>query len=341
MGRTRNILAAGIALSLVFCLGTVGASPVPKPEPVVYSKGLRARIEGAKLRPARLVFTDRHVIVDLHGHDSERFDYGSIRFQRTHAPARWSLFDRTYWLTTLPGVPLFYLLGPYSLAGFLGATHAVDLSRWLASRGSRQRLGLHSADPHRCSQLALPRDAKLRRAILDEFARRFAKDLRTRPPDSFSLRGQGPHPERGDQAPDFTLAALDGEPWSLSQLRGQVVLLNFWASWCEPCRRELPQLQQLREQRSDDGLVVLGVSDEDPSKTRSYLEQHRIGYPSLHDRDGSVMRSFQINAIPTSLIIGREGRLQQRMEGYTPARALERALKPLLSRTSSDSGSRP
>ena len=338
MDGTRRILASGIALSLVFCLGTAGASPVQSPEPAVYSKGLRARIEGTKLRPARLVFTDRHVTVDLIGYDSERFDYDKIRFQRTRARARWSLFDRTYWLSTLPGVPLFYLLGPYSLAGFAGAIHAVDLTRWLASRGSRQRLGLHSGDPHRCAEVALPREAKLRRAILDEFARRFAKDLRIRPPDSFSLREREPYPTRGNRAPDFTLASLDGEQWSLSLLRGQVVLLNFWASWCEPCHRELPQLQQLRERHYDDGLVVLGVSDEDPGKARPYLEEHGISYPSLHDRDGSAMRSYQINAIPTSLIIGRDGRLQQRMEGYTPANAFEKALKPLLSRTPSDSG---
>ena len=338
MGRTR-ILTTGAALGLAFHLGTASASPVRSPEPAVYSKGLRARIEGTRLRPARLVFTDTHVTVELHGNDSETFGYEAIRLQRNRAPAHWSLLDKQYWLATLPALPLYYLLGPYSLAGFLGATHAVELSRWLASRGSRHRLGLHSGDPHRCAELALPRDSKLRRAILDEFARRFAKNFGVRQPGSLSLRKRGPHLARGSRVPDFVLASLEGEPWSLSKLRGNVVLLNFWASWCEPCRQEMPQLQQLHERYSDDGLVVLGVSDEDPDTARRYLKEHGIDYPSVHDGNGSAMQSYQINAIPTSLIIGRDGELLERVEGYTPASTFSKALKPLLSRTSGSLGS--
>ena len=338
MDGTHRIVAIGLALGLVLALSTAGASPSTGTGPAVYEKGLRAQIEGTKLRPARLVFTDTHVTVDVPGHDSETFSYETIRFQRTHTPTRWSLFDKTYWLTTLPGVPLFYALGPYSMAGFLGATHALDLTRWLKNRGGRHRLGLHSDDSHRCSQLALPRDAKRRRAILDQFASRFAGSLRARPPDSVSLREREPYPARGRPAPDFALDAVNGAPWSLSQLRGSIVLLNFWASWCEPCRRELPQLQRLHERHSADGLVVLGVSDEDPGKAWRYLEEHGIGFPSLHDEDGSVMQSYRIQAIPTSLIIGRDGQLVKRMEGYTSADAFEKALKPLLWKTARGSG---
>ena len=338
MNGALRILAAGILLGLVFGLGPAGADPVESPSPTVYKKGIRARIDGTRLRPARLVFTERHVIVDLRGHGSERFEYETLRFQRPRATRRWSLFDKKYWLSTLPGVPLFWLLGPYSLAGYLGATHALELSSWLASRSNRPQLGLHSDDPPRSSQVALPRDAKLRKAILDEFAHRFAGELRTRSPDSFSLRVLEPDPARGNRASDFTLTALDGMSWSLSRMRGNVVLVNFWASWCEPCHKELPQLQRLHERHSEDGLVVLGVSDEEPSKARRYLEEHGIGYPSLHDGDGSVMQSYQIHAIPTSVIIGRDGQPRQRMEGYTPASAFEKALKPLLARTSGEPG---
>ena len=338
MDRTPRILAIGVALGLVLCRAATGQGPVESPRPSVYAKGLSASIEGTRLRPARLVFTDRHLIVDLQGHGSERFDYETIRFQRTRTPVRWSLLDKKYWFSTLSGAPLFYLLGPYSLAGYLGAIHVVELSQWLASRGKRQRLGLHSDDPHRCSQLALPRDTKLRNAILDEFARRFAGKLQARAPDSFSLATREPYPAAGIQAPDFTLTALNGMAWSLSRMRGSIVLVNFWASWCEPCSRELPQLQQLYERHSGDGLVVLGVSDEDPGTARGYLEEHGIGYPSLHDEAGRVMQSYQISAIPTSLIIGRDGRLLRRMEGYTPTSAFEKALRSLFARTSGDSG---
>lgn len=338
MGGTPRILTIGVSLGLVFCGGATAADPVESPTPTVYAKGLSASIEGTRQRPARLVFTDSHLVVDLRGHGSERFDYETIRFERTRTPVQWSLFDKKYWLSTLSGAPLFYLLGPYSLAGYLGAIHAVELSSWLASRGKRERLGLHSDDPHRSAQVALPRNARLRNAILDEFARRFAGKLRTRPPDPSSLPEREPHPVAGNQAPDFTLTALNGMAWNLARMRGSVVLVNFWATWCEPCRQELPQLQQLYERHSNDGLVVLGISDEEPGKAQQYLEERGIGYPSLHDAAGTVMQSYQIGAIPTSLIIGRDGQLLQRMEGYTPTGSFERALRPLLARTSTESG---
>ena len=338
MDLTPRILTIGVALGLVFCRGATGKSPVESPGPTVYAKGISATIEGTRMRPARLVFADSHLVVDLQGYGSERFDYETIRFQRTRTPVHWSLLSKEYWLATLSGAPPLFALGPYFVAGYLGAIHVVELSGWLASRGKRQRLGLHSNAPHRCSQLALPRNPKLRTAILDEFARRFVGKLQTRPLDSLSLPERKPIPAAGNQAPDFTLTALNGMAWNLTRMRGSIVLVNFWASWCEPCRQELPQLQKLYERYSDDGLVVLGVSDEDPSKARQYLEEHGIGYPSLHDGAGSVMQSYQISAIPTSLIIGRDGRLLQRMEGYTPARTFEKALRPLLKRTSGDSG---
>ena len=333
MDGTRGILAIGVALGLVLCRGAAGAGPVESPRPTVYEKDLSASIEGTRLRPARLVFTDTHLIVDLRGYGSERFDYETIRFQRTRTPVRWSLLDKRYWLSTLSGAPLAYLLGPYFMTGYLGAVHAVELSRWLGRRGERQRLGLHSGDPHRCTQVALPGNPKLRNAILDEFARRFAGKLQTRAPDSFSLPAQEPYPAAGIQAPDFTLTALNGMAWNLARMRGNIVLVNFWASWCEPCRQELPRLQQLHERHSDDGLVVVGVSDEDPGKARRYLEEHGIGYPSLHDDTGNVMQSYQITAIPTSLIIGRDGQLLRRLEGYTPISGFENALGPLLAPT--------
>lgn len=341
MNECRGLLTIAIGLGLVSGLTPAHASTNQRPGPATYSNGIRARIEGTKLRPARLVFNDRHLTVDVRGHDSELFDYEGIRFQRTRSTApsaRQTIFDFDYWLSVSVAAPFFTLLGPYSLLGFVGATHAVHLHQWLKKRGGRQRLVLHSDDPHRCTHLALPRDKKQRLAILDEFARRFSKDLRTRPASSLNRREQHPHPARGDRAPDFALFALDGVPWSLSNLRGNVILLNFWASWCEPCRRELPDLNQLHERYSDDGLVVLGVSDEDPAQSRQHLEMHGIGYPSLNDEDGNVMQSYGINAIPTSLVIGRDGKLQARMEGYTRAAAFEKALRPLLRPTAGDPG---
>ena len=83
---------------------------------------------------------------------------------------------------------------------------------------------------------------------------------------------------------------------------------------------------------------MLGVSDEGPGQARPYLEELGIRYPSLLDAAGRVMQSYQIHAIPTSLIIGRDGQLLKRLEGYTPAGAFERALEPLLAEAASGSG---
>ena len=338
MGRTR-ILTTGAALGLAFHLGTASASPVRSPEPAVYSKGLRARIEGTRLRPGK---------ARVHGHARDRriarkrFGDVWLRGDPTPAESRASTLVATRQAVLACDAPgTAALLSPWPLfPGGLSWRHtcggAVTLARESWQPAST---GLHSGDPHRCAELALPRDSKLRRAILDEFARRFAKNFGVRQPGSLSLRKRGPHLARGSRVPDFVLASLEGEPWSLSKLRGNVVLLNFWASWCEPCRQEMPQLQQLHERHSDDGLVVLGVSDEDPDTARRYLKEHGIDYPSVHDGNGSAMQSYQINAIPTSLIIGRDGELLERVEGYTPASTFSKALKPLLSRTSGSLGS--
>jgi len=114
--------------------------------------------------------------------------------------------------------------------------------------------------------------------------------------------------ERRDQA-DFTLAELSGKTWTLKEQRGKVVLLNFWATWCPPCRKEMPDLETLYQQFKDQGLVILAISDEDAGKVKPFIEQQRVTYPILLDPGRKVNELFQIKGIPKTFVYDRNGKL--------------------------------
>jgi peroxiredoxin len=111
------------------------------------------------------------------------------------------------------------------------------------------------------------------------------------------------------QKADFTLSDLSGKSWTLSALRGKVVLVNFWATWCPPCRKEMPDLQALAQRFADQGLVVLSISDEDAAKVAPYVAEHKIGYPILLDPGRTVNDRFHIEGIPKSFVFDRDGKL--------------------------------
>jgi peroxiredoxin len=108
---------------------------------------------------------------------------------------------------------------------------------------------------------------------------------------------------------DFTLTDLSGNAWTLSELRGKVVLVNFWATWCPPCRKEIPDLETLYGRFSSQGLVVLGISDEDVTKVEPFVRQHAILYPVLLDPKSTVTRLFELHGIPNTFLFDRSGRL--------------------------------
>ncbi|HEV7967532.1 MAG TPA: TlpA disulfide reductase family protein [Candidatus Acidoferrales bacterium] len=114
--------------------------------------------------------------------------------------------------------------------------------------------------------------------------------------------------ERREQA-DFTLADLGGKNWTLKELRGKVVLLNFWATWCPPCRKEMPDLETLYNQWKDQGLVILAISDEDAGKVRPFIGQQKVSYPILLDPGRKVNELFQIQGIPKTFVYDRTGKL--------------------------------
>jgi peroxiredoxin len=111
------------------------------------------------------------------------------------------------------------------------------------------------------------------------------------------------------QKADFTLTDLQGKTWHLRELRGKVVLVNFWATWCPPCRKEMPDLQALYDKYKDQGLVVLAISDEEAAKVVPFIAEKKIGYPVLLDPGRKVTELFQVEGIPKSFVYDREGRM--------------------------------
>jgi peroxiredoxin len=111
------------------------------------------------------------------------------------------------------------------------------------------------------------------------------------------------------QLVDFTLTDLAGKKWNLKSLRGKVVLVNFWATWCPPCRKEMPDLQALYNRFKDQGFVILAISDEKASTVKPYLAEHNINYPVMIDPGDKVNKLFQVVGIPKSFVYNREGKM--------------------------------
>lgn len=115
---------------------------------------------------------------------------------------------------------------------------------------------------------------------------------------------------------DFTLPFLDGGSAALSSYKGKIVLLNFWATWCPPCRAEMPSMETLYQRYHKQGLEILAVDlREDASTVQKYIQDNRYTFPVMLDRDGKIGTVFGVEAIPTSYIIDREGKIIGRVVG--------------------------
>ncbi len=132
----------------------------------------------------------------------------------------------------------------------------------------------------------------------------------------------------GKEGFDFKLTSLEGKPVSLKSLRGKVVMLDFWATWCGPCRREMPVIQKLSKELKAKGLLVYGVNNEaDHDKVKSFLAENKYTFPTLMDQEGAVSKQYQVNAIPTLLIVGRDGKIVAHYIGGQEEDVLRGALK--------------
>ena len=126
------------------------------------------------------------------------------------------------------------------------------------------------------------------------------------------------HPLSGAPAPDFKLTARSGQPTSLSAHAGQVVLLDFWATWCEPCRLSFPEYQALLG-RYGDSVVVLGISEDDEDNgIDRFAEEAGARFPIAWDGDKAVAQRYQINSMPTLFIIDKSGLIRFVHSGFRP-----------------------
>ncbi len=123
-------------------------------------------------------------------------------------------------------------------------------------------------------------------------------------------------PTVGMQAEDFQLTDLDGKTQSLSQYRGKIVLVNFWATWCKPCTTEMPAMQAIYDKLRGKGFVVLAVNElEDEAQVREHIKQYGHTFPVLMDRDNKVANQFGVFGLPVSVFIDQEGRVQEYIKG--------------------------
>jgi peroxiredoxin len=120
-------------------------------------------------------------------------------------------------------------------------------------------------------------------------------------------------------APQFTLGARGGSNISLAQYKGQVVMLNFWASWCGPCRQEMPLLENIYKKYNKMGFTLIGVNVEPDSKAADeWLKQTPVSFPVLYDKESQVSKLYDVSGMPSTVIIDRKGNVRVLHRGYKP-----------------------
>ena len=142
-----------------------------------------------------------------------------------------------------------------------------------------------------------------------------------------STAGKIPAPREGFLAPDFSLQTPQGETITLSDLRGQAVLVNLWATWCPPCRAEMPAVQKLYHEYKDQGFVVLAVNmtyQDDPSAVVPFTQEYNLTFPILIEDTGDVARNYELRSLPSSFFIDRQGFIQEVVIGGPMSEALLR-----------------
>ena len=151
------------------------------------------------------------------------------------------------------------------------------------------------------------------------------------------IRSNGaPHPKTGISgqqhlAPDFVLPQLDGTPLRLSSYRGKVVLLDFWATWCDPCREETPHFVELQKQYADRGLQIIGVSMDDTSDpVRDFYQQFHMNYPVVMGDAKTGEAYGGVLGLPIIFLLDREGRIAAKHTGPTNAKAFGQEIATLL-----------
>lgn len=144
-----------------------------------------------------------------------------------------------------------------------------------------------------------------------------------------------------DFAPDFTAPLLQGDSLTLAALRGRVVVLNFWATWCAPCLHETPDLVALHQELSEEGLVVVGISQDADGfeSVAAFAERFQVPYPLASDPDGEIAETYGgLYSLPTTFVIDQEGKILHRALGPFPTDRMRPLLRELLTQIQSPSG---
>jgi len=152
--------------------------------------------------------------------------------------------------------------------------------------------------------------------------------------DNSTTSGKIPAPQPGFLAPEFSLEAMNGETVSLTSLRGRPVLLNFWASWCPPCRSEMPAMQELFAEFEDQGFTILAVNatnQDDLDEMKRFVEDNQLQFPILLDQTGSAANLYNVQSLPTSFFINQEGIVEDLIIGGMSEALLRIRVKALLS----------
>ena len=140
--------------------------------------------------------------------------------------------------------------------------------------------------------------------------------------------GKTPAPRQGFLAPDFELTTTKGETIRLSELAGRPVLVNIWASWCPPCKAEMPEMERIHQEYGPQGFTILAVNatnQDSLSSMAAFVDQEGLTFPILLDSDGSVTRKYQVQALPSSFFVGRDGTVRQVMIGGPMSEAFLRS----------------
>jgi peroxiredoxin len=133
------------------------------------------------------------------------------------------------------------------------------------------------------------------------------------------IQNAGAQPVQGKPAPNFAFRYPDGKTIALADYKGQPVIVNFWATWCPPCRREMPGLVKAYEAHKDDGLMIIEVDVGEPPETVApFVEEHKMTMPVVLDQRQEITRLYRTDSFPTSFFIDKDGVIQARWVGYLP-----------------------
>ncbi|HNB40682.1 MAG TPA: TlpA disulfide reductase family protein [Anaerolineales bacterium] len=143
-------------------------------------------------------------------------------------------------------------------------------------------------------------------------------------------------PQAGFTAPDFTLKTAEGETYTLSELKGQAVLINVWATWCPPCKAEMPAIEKMYNEYKGQGFNVLAINStfqDDPLQIKPFTEEYSLTFPILLDETSDISRDYQVRSLPSSYFVNRYGIITEVVIGGPMSEALlrtkiEEALKP-------------